>query len=367
MDMKKLGFGLMRLPMSGEDVNIERTKEMVDEFMSKGFTYFDTAYVYHNQMSEGVAKTTLIERYPRESFQLATKLPIGLADTKEDVQKLFDTSLRRSGAGYFDYYLLHSINAQNKSKFDTLGGWEFIQKIKQEGLAKNVGFSFHDSAEMLDEVLSEHPEVDFVQLQLNYIDWESEAVQSRKCYEVARKHNKPIIVMEPVKGGSLASMPDDIAKPLLDCTKGVSLASWAMRWVASLDGVFMVLSGMSNMEQIADNINTFDNLAPLSAAELSAIDATIENINNSDNIPCTICNYCIKGCPVSIEIPQLFRAVNTALVYKNFEGAQGTYNWVTANGGKPSDCVECGQCEDVCPQHIAIIEELKKVESVIGL
>ncbi len=365
--MKKLGLGLMRLPMNGQDVDIERTKEMVDEFISKGFTYFDTAYVYHNQKSEGVAKTTLVERYPRESFQLATKLPIGLAESREDVQKLFDTSLERSGAGYFDYYLLHSINAQNIEKFDRLGGWEFLQEIKQKGLAKNVGFSFHDSAEMLDDLLAKHPEVDFVQLQLNYIDWESDAVQSRKCYEVARKHNKPIIVMEPVKGGSLASMPDDIAKPLLECTKDASLASWAMRWVASLDGVFMVLSGMSDMDQINDNVKTFDALTPLSPDELVALDKTIENINNCDSIPCTICNYCVKGCPVSINIPQMFRAANTAIIYKNFSGAQGTYNWVAAEGGVPADCIECGQCEDVCPQHISIIEELKKVESVIGL
>ncbi len=362
----KLGFGLMRLPMIGEDVDIEQTKEMVDLFLSKGFTYFDTAYGYINGKSEEAVKTALVDRYPRESFQLATKLPAWAgAKNAEEAKEMFYTSLRRTGAGYFDFYLLHNLGDTRTQVFEDYDIWNFVQEKKAEGLIKHVGFSFHDTAEKLDEILTKHPEVEFVQLQINYIDWDSPSIQSRACYDVARKHNKPVVVMEPVKGGNLANLPEDVTKIFTDYNKDASLPSWALRFVASHEGLVTVLSGMSTLDQMKDNVSFMENFQPLSSDEENVIAKAVEALNAKPSIPCTGCSYCTKGCPMSINIPAVFKAINFKYVYDNINSAKGEYGWATKSGAKASDCVACGQCESVCPQHIEIIEELKKCAEIL--
>lgn len=357
----KLGFGLMRLPMIGEDVDIEQTKEMVDLFISKGFTYFDTAYGYLNGKSEEAAKVALVDRYPRESFQLATKLPAWAgAKNAEEAKEMFYTSLRRTGAGYFDFYLLHNLGDTRTQVFEDYDIWNFVQERKAEGLIRHIGFSFHDKADKLDEILTKHPEVEFVQLQINYIDWDSESIQSRACYEVARKHGKPVIVMEPVKGGNLANLPADVAKIFTDANPNASLPSWAIRFVASHEGLVTVLSGMSTLEQMQDNVSFMEHFQPLSEEEAAVVDKAVAALNAKPSIPCTGCSYCTKGCPMSINIPAIFKAMNFKNVFDNVTGAKNEYGWASKNGAKASDCLACGQCESVCPQHIEIIEELKK-------
>ncbi len=357
----KLGFGLMRLPMIGEDVDIEQTKQMVDLFLEKGFTYFDTAYGYIGGKSEEAVKTALVERHPRESFQLATKLPAWAgAKNAEEAKEMFYTSLRRTGAGYFDFYLLHNLGDGRTEVFEQYNIWEFVKERKAEGLIKHIGFSMHDTAENLEKVLQEHPEVEFVQLQINYIDWESESIQSRKCYEVARKYNKPVIVMEPVKGGNLAKLPDEIEKVFKDANPEASLPSWAIRFVASHEGLVTVLSGMSTLDQMKDNLSYMENFQPLSEEEFATVDKVVEMLNAKPSIPCTGCSYCTKGCPQNVNIPAIFKAINFKYVFENEASAKGEYGWASQSGVKASDCIACGQCESVCPQHIEIIEELRK-------
>ncbi len=359
-DIPKLGFGLMRLPMLGGEVDIEQTKRMVDLFLSNGFTYFDTAYGYIDGKSEEAAKTCIVDRYPRESFRLATKLPAWAVPTADEAKAMLQTSLRRTGVGYFDFYLLHSLGDSRTQVFEDYGIWDFVLEQKAKGVLKHVGFSLHDTAEALDAVLTKHPEAEFVQLQINYNDWESESVQARKCYEVAMKHGTPVIVMEPVKGGSLATLPEPAAGILHKANPEVSMSSWAMRYVASLDGVVTVLSGMSNIAQMEDNIKTMKNFAPVTDAERVVLDSVNRALAALPRVPCTECRYCVKGCPAEIDIPGVLAAVNTMLLYNNPTGAQGHYDWVTRAGGIASKCIECGQCENVCPQHIGIIGELKR-------
>ena len=360
----KLGFGLMRLPMKDEKIDVEQVKEMVDLFMDAGFRYFDTAYGYNNGESEKAAKAALVDRYPRESFYLATKLPAWMAKTKEDAQQMFYTSLERTGAGYFDFYLLHNIGKGRLESFDNFEIWDFLAARKAEGLIRHLGFSCHAPADFLDDVLTKHPEMEFVQLQINYADWESDGVQSRKCYEVARKHGKPVIIMEPVKGGMLSALPDGAAAPLLEASPDMSLASWAIRFAASLDGLVTVLSGMSNVEQMKNNLSFMKAFEPLSDAEREALAKTQAFLASVPQVPCTGCNYCTKGCPQEIAIPDVFRAYNQWKVYQNLAPAKRFYGFATRSGGKASDCVECGQCESVCPQSIRIIEELKNAAKV---
>lgn len=365
-EIGKLGFGLMRLPMIGEDVDIEQTKQMVDMFLEKGFTYFDTAYGYINGKSEEAVKVALVERYPRESFQLATKLPAWAgAKTKEDAQNMFWTSLERTGAGYFDYYLLHNLGDSRTQSFYDFEIWDFLAEQKAKGLIKHLGFSMHDKADALDEILTKHPEMEFVQLQINYADWESATIQSRKCYEVARKHNKPIIVMEPVRGGSLANPPEKISSILKKANPVASISSWAIRYATSMDGLVTVLSGMSNIEQMEDNLSYMKDFKPLTDAERKVIQEVQDVLKNTPSIPCTDCKYCVKDCPENIAIPQIFGAMNTYLLYDNLKGAKGNYAWATGSGGKASQCISCGQCESACPQHIQIVEELQKVAAVL--
>lgn len=363
-EIKKLGFGLMRLPMKGDAVDIEQTKEMVDLFLSKGFTYFDTAWGYLDGKSEEAAKIALVDRHPRESFQLATKLPAWCASTEEEAKAMFETSLQRTGAGYFDFFLLHNLGNQRSKAFDDFHIWDFLAEKKEQGLIRRLGFSMHDKAEELDKVLSAHPEMDFVQLQINYADWESLTVESRKCYETARRHNKPVVVMEPVKGGSLASLPEKITAIFKEAAPDRSLPSWAIRYAASLDGVLTVLSGMSSLAQMEDNLQTMEDFRPLTEAEYKVIDKAREALDAMPQVPCTACGYCEKGCVQRVAIPGIFRAMNNYMIYGNKEGAEGNYAWETRNGGLASKCIQCGACEDVCPQHIKITEELVKAKEI---
>lgn len=359
--IKKLGFGLMRLPMvSKDEIDIEQTKKMVDEFMAKGFTYFDTAYVYIGGKSEVALKEAVVDRYPRDSFQCASKLPLWDMKSPEEMEPVFQESLDRAGLSYYDFYLLHALNKTAAEKAEELGAWKFIQKAKEEGRIRHIGFSFHDSAEVLDEILTAHPEAEFVQLQINYADWESENVQSRKCYEVARKHNKPIIIMEPVKGGSLATMPPQVQELFKEVNPQLSVPSWAMRFAASLEGVITVLSGMSVEAQMADNLSYMEDFQPLSEKEQETVKKAVEILDSLPTIPCTKCKYCVDGCPQRINIPDIFGAMNKLITYNDVPGAKRDCANATKDGGKASDCIACGACEAHCPQHIEIIETLKK-------
>ena len=305
-DIPKLGFGLMRLPMIEKEVDIEQTKTMVDMFIKAGFTYFDTAFGYIGGKSEEAVKPALVDRYPRESFQLATKLPAWAAKSAEEAKAMLDISLQRTGAGYFDFYLLHNCGDNRTAKFDEYGLWDFVLEAKKEGKVKHVGFSFHDKADVLDDLLTKHPEMEFVQLQINYVDWESESVQARQCYEVARKHGKPVIIMEPVKGGSLANLPASASDILKAVEPEASDSSWAIRFAASLDGLVTVLSGMSNIAQMEDNLKTMSDFKPLNETDRKAIADAQAALAAIPHIECTGCQYCTKDCPAQINIPGIF-------------------------------------------------------------
>lgn len=358
-NVPKLGFGLMRLPMLGEEVDIGQVKAMVDRFLAAGFTYFDTAYGYIGGKSEQAVKTALVERHPRESFTIATKLPAWAGPkTAEEARQMFWTSLERTGAGYFDYYLLHNIGEPRLPAFDNFGIWDFLRERKAEGLIRHLGFSFHDSPEMLERVLTDHPDMDFVQLQINYADWEDPAIQSRGCYEVARKFGKALVIMEPVKGGTLANLPPEVRKPFEKA--GLDPVAGALRFAASLDGVITVLSGMSTLEQMEQNIGYMKDFQPLTEKERGVLSEALGILKQRPSIPCTNCRYCAPGCPMSIAIPDIFQARNKDLIYGDRAGALGFYKMLAANA-RASDCVACGQCEAACPQHISIIDALKSI------
>ena len=358
-DVPKLGFGLMRLPRKGLKTDIEQVKTMVDKFMDAGFTYFDTAFVYPG--SEKAIKKALVDRYPRESYTLATKInAFLLAPTENAAKKQFTTSLKRTGAGYFDYYLLHAFMENNYKKYDKFHLWDFVKEQKEKGLVKHFGFSFHAGPELLDQILTAHPEVDFVQLQINYADWENPSVTARANYEVARRHGKSIVVMEPVKGGTLADPPKAV-KELFDAARPeMSYASWAIRFAASLDGIITVLSGMSNIEQMEDNLSYMRDFEPLNEKEQKIIQEAQRILGHSAAIPCTACHYCVEGCPKQIAIPDIFSAMNGKLANGQTEAAAQAYRLATAEGGKASDCVACRACEKACPQHLPITDYLQK-------
>ena len=363
--MKKLGFGMMRLPLlSAEDptkVDVEQVCRMVDAFLEAGFTYFDTAYMYHNYTSECFVKEALVKRHPRESFLLADKLPSMMLKEEGDQERIFAEQLEKCGVDYFDYYLVHCLDVENYAKAKKFDSFGFVSKLKKEGKVRKIGFSFHDSAEVLDEILCDHPEVDFVQIQLNYMDWESESVQSRKCYEVCRKHQKPIIVMEPVKGGMLAKVSPRAQALLAKEHSDWSPASWAIRYAASCEGVFMVLSGMSNMEQLIDNMSYMQDFIPLTEYEKVLLAQTAQILEEDIAVACTACRYCVEGCPKQIEIPKYFALYNALQGETDPAALRAEYEELTKNHGKASDCIRCKKCMKACPQHIRIIAALKNV------
>lgn len=361
----KLGFGMMRLPRLKEGgIDIELTSKMVDLFLERGGTYFDTAYVYEG--SEEATRKALVERHPRESYTLATKINCGVEPkTAESTKAQFETSLARTGAGYFDYYLLHAIMDGKDKDYEAWGIWDFVAEKKREGLIKNMGFSFHDTPELLDKLLTEHPEVDFVQLQINYADWENPDVQSRACYEIARRHGKQIVIMEPVKGGTLAALPQEAEKVFRDIHPEASMASWAIRYAASLDGVLAVLSGMSTLEQVEDNTTFMGQFDALNETEKEAVEQVRRILAERRQIGCTACRYCVEGCPMQIPIPDIFSAMNHYLRFENTEQAKQRYGWRTRDKGKASDCVQCGACEDACPQHLPIRELLQEAAGIL--
>ncbi|MBR4641325.1 MAG: aldo/keto reductase [Selenomonadaceae bacterium] len=367
-EIKKLGFGLMRLPrLEDETIDLEQVKQMVDLFLSKGFTYFDTAWAYPG--SEDAIRQALVERYPREKFQLATKNAAWInCKTREDAIAQFETSLKQTGAGYFDFYLLHNLGEMRTEFFERFKMWDFVFEKKREGLIKHVGFSFHSTPEELDEILTKHPEAEFVQLQINYADWENPAIQSRGCYEVARKHGKPIVIMEPIKGGTLANPPEQVAAVFKAANPEVSLASWAIRFAASLDGVITVLSGMSTLDQMKDNVAYMENFKRLDDSERATVEEARKVLASLPIIPCTTCNYCAKVCPQNIGISGSFTAHNVLTLYKNKTFADGQYTWLVERHGKEyaGKCIKCGACEKVCPQHIKIRAELVKVAAAFG-
>ncbi|MBO4863718.1 MAG: aldo/keto reductase [Eubacterium sp.] len=366
---KKLGFGLMRLPLldknNAADVDVEQVKKMVDTFIERGFTYFDTAWMYNGFNSENVAKEALVSRYPRESFTLATKLHGGFINSFEDRDKVFNKQLEKTGAGYFDYYLIHGIEESLYDIYEKYDCFNWLLEKKAQGLVKHAGFSFHDTPELLDKILTKYPEMEFVQLQINYLDWESQWIKSKAVYEMAVRHGKPVIVMEPVKGGTLADLPDEAAKIYDEMDPEKSYPSWAIRFAASLENVMVVLSGMSSTDQLEDNTGYMKDFVPLTENEKNACFKVADIINSQIAIPCTACHYCTDGCPMHICIPEYFSLYNEDMredmAKKGWTVNFTNYAALNRKFGRAGDCIGCGQCEGVCPQHLPIIDNLKDV------
>lgn len=369
--MKKLGFGMMRLPeiTEGEtkQVDFEAVCRMVDLFLERGFTYFDTAYFYHDRKSEIVVREALVKRHPRESFVLADKLPVSFLK-RENLKKedVFEEQCTKCGVTYFDYYLLHNLNTEHYEIAEEYDCFSFVCRLKAEGRVGKIGFSFHDTADVLDRILTAHPEVDFVQLQLNYLDWESESVQSRLCYETCQRHGKPVIVMEPVRGGRLANLPARAEKLLKGARPEMSVASWAIRFAASRESVFMVLSGMSNMEQLTDNLSYMNDPEPMTQEEIEMLEETVRIIREDVAVSCTGCRYCVEGCPKQIAIPEYFALYNAAMQERDGDHSEqrAAYAELAKDFGKASECIHCRACIKSCPQRIRIVEALKNVAQV---
>ena len=357
---KNFGFGCMRLPMKDGEVDIPQLCEMVDVFLSSGFNYFDTAHGYVGTKSEPALRECLTSRYPRDQYILTDKLTAPYFEKESDIRPFFESQLEICGVDYFDFYLMHAQSEENFDKFKRCRAYETALALKEEGKIRHMGISFHDQAAVLDQILTEYPQVEVVQLQLNYVDWEDPAVESRKCWEVCRRHGKPVIVMEPCKGGNLADLPED-AKSVLDALGGGSPASYAIRFAAGHEGVLMVLSGMSNVAQMEENVGFMKDFHPLDQRELDAVEQVCGVFRSKGMIPCTACRYCTDGCPRNISIPDLFACFNSKKVFQNWNADYYYGSVYTVRNGKASDCVKCGACEEACPQHLAIRDLLEKV------
>ena len=367
--MLKLGFGMMRLPMPDpkvqSEVDLQQVCAMVDSFLEQGYTYFDTAYMYHGGESERIVREALVKRHSRESFTLADKLPMmNLREAGPERQvEIFDEQLEKCGVDYFDYYLLHNLNSSDYGTVERLDSFGFIRQKKAEGKIRHLGFSFHDKADLLDRILTEHPEVEFVQIQLNYLDWEDERVQSRKCYETIVRHGKQVVVMEPVKGGRLAAVPEEVSALFQAAHPDWSAASWAIRFAASLERVMVVLSGMSNMAQLTDNTGYMRSFSPLGESERSTLAKAADIISSLPAVACTGCRYCVDGCPREIPIPDYFALLNQdqAALRQGQEPSRDQYRALAEGHGLASSCVSCRQCETACPQHLPVVNWLQRV------
>ena len=358
-DIPKLGFGLMRLPRleDGQTIDVEQTKQMVDMFLKAGGVYFDTSRAYGD--SENATRQALVERYPRDSFLLATKIPAWRRKTAAEARADFDISLEQTGAGYFDFYLIHNTGGPRTAVFDEFGIWDFVKELKAAGKVRHIGLSHHDNAEVLDGILTAHPEMEFVQLQVNYADWDNATTQSRKCVEVAAKHGLPVVIMEPVRGGTLANPPAPVADVLLEANPERSFPDWALRFAMGVPNLITVLSGMSNLQQMQENLNTWRTYEPLSESELATLRLAKEKLDELLDNPCTNCQYCMKACPMDIKIAPVMEALNRASMYGGDNG-KGWYGFQTMAGGKASECIQCFQCEAACPQHIEIVGKLAR-------
>lgn len=357
---KNFGFGCMRLPMNGDKVDEEQVCKMVDAFLEAGFNYFDTAHGYLEGMSEQAVKHCLTSRHPRESYVLTNKLSSFFFEKEEEIRPLFEKQLECCGVDYFDFYLMHAQSEEFFAKFKKCRAYETALELKAEGKFRHFGISFHDRPEILEQILTEYPQIEVVQIQFNYVDYEDPAVESKKCYEICRKFGKPVIVMEPVKGGSLVDLPLQ-AMEVLEKLKGGSTASYAIRYAAGFEGILMVLSGMSAMEQMEDNIRFMKDFQPLNEQEMEAIAQVRKIFQEMNLIPCTACRYCTPGCPKHISIPDLFACMNAKKQYQNRNADYYYHNVHTSQKGKASDCIKCGKCEKECPQHLPIRDLLEAV------
>ncbi len=354
---KNFGFGCMRLPMIGDEVDYPQFCKMIDAFFEQGFNYFDTAHGYINGKSEIAIRECLAKRYPREDYVLTNKLSEGYFQKEEDIVPFFESQLGYCGVEYFDFYLFHAMNEKYYKKYTECNAFETVKKLKAQGKVRHIGMSFHDKASVLDKILSEHPEIEAVQIQFNYLDYEDVGVEGKLCYEVCRKYNKPVIVMEPVRGGALVNLPKT-AKDVLDSLNGGSAASYAIRYAAGFEGIFMTLSGMSNIEQMEDNLSYMKDFSPLNEAEHKAVQEVCAILKNEDVIPCTACSYCVEGCPANIVIPDIFSCYNSKKQYEDYNHSWYYYLY-TLEKGKAKDCIKCGACEEICPQKIKIRDHLK--------